>query len=86
MNEIEKQKRILIAEDDPVSRRMLESLLLKWAYDVTVVANGIEAFRLLDSADAPSSRRRCRDRPPNYCRCADALSGSPALERGGCHG
>jgi two-component system cell cycle response regulator len=53
MNEIEKRKRILIAEDDPVSRRMLESLLLKWAYDVTVVANGIEAFRLLDTADAP---------------------------------
>jgi diguanylate cyclase (GGDEF)-like protein len=53
MNDIEKRKRILIAEDDPVSRRMLESFLLKWAYDVTVVTDGMEAFRLLDSADAP---------------------------------
>ena len=53
MNGVKKRERILIAEDDPVSRRMLESLLLKWAYDVTVVANGIEAFRLLDTADAP---------------------------------
>jgi len=54
MNDTEKKtNRILIAEDDPVSRRMLESLLLKWAYDVTVVTDGMEAFRLLDSTDAP---------------------------------
>jgi diguanylate cyclase (GGDEF)-like protein len=54
MNDVEKKnKRILIAEDDPVSRRMLESLLSKWAYDVTVVTDGMEALRLLESADAP---------------------------------
>jgi len=54
MNDVEKKsKRILIAEDDPVSRRMLESLLSKWAYDVTVVTDGIEALRLLDGPDAP---------------------------------
>jgi len=53
MNDIEKSKKILIAEDDPVSRRMLESVLGKWGYDVTVVTDGMDAFRLLDGADAP---------------------------------
>jgi two-component system, cell cycle response regulator len=50
---MEKRKRVLIAEDDPVSRRLLEAILVKWGYDVTVVADGLEALRLLDSADAP---------------------------------
>jgi diguanylate cyclase (GGDEF)-like protein len=50
---MEKRKRVLIAEDDPVSRRLLEAILVKWGYDVTVVADGSEALRLLDSADAP---------------------------------
>jgi two-component system cell cycle response regulator len=50
---MEKRKRVLIAEDDPVSRRLLESILVKWGYDVTVVADGLEALRLLDGADAP---------------------------------
>ncbi len=53
MNDIEKSKKILIAEDDPVSSRMLESVLGKWGYDVTVVTDGMQAFRLLDGADAP---------------------------------
>src|SRR5580658_6674004 len=50
---MEKRKRVLIAEDDPVSRRLLEAILVKWGYDVTVVADGLEALRILDSADAP---------------------------------
>jgi two-component system cell cycle response regulator len=53
MNEIEKRKKILIAEDDSMSRRLLEAILVKWGYDVTVVADGLEALRILDSADAP---------------------------------
>jgi hypothetical protein len=54
MNDIEKKKkRILIAEDDPVSRRMLESLLLNWGCNVTVVTDGMEAFRVVDRADPP---------------------------------
>jgi DNA-binding response OmpR family regulator len=53
MNDTEKRKRILIAEDDPISRRLLESILVKWGYDVTVVADGLEPLRLLDSTDAP---------------------------------
>ncbi len=36
--------KILIAEDDPVSRRFLEVTLEKWKYDVTVTRNGGEAW------------------------------------------
>ncbi|MGH9746559.1 MAG: GGDEF domain-containing response regulator [Candidatus Acidiferrales bacterium] len=54
MSEENKPKdRILIAEDDPVSRRVLESFLGKWGYEVTVAADGLEALRLLENRDAP---------------------------------
>lgn len=46
--------KILIAEDDPVSRRVLEATLLKWGYEVSVVANGTDAWEMLQSDDAPS--------------------------------
>ena len=45
---------ILIAEDDPVSRRILEVTLSNWGYDVTVTANGTDALDLLQREDAPS--------------------------------
>ncbi|MGH9758048.1 MAG: GGDEF domain-containing response regulator [Candidatus Acidiferrales bacterium] len=48
-----KQKKILVAEDDPVSRRVLEAFLLKWGYQVTTACNGEEALRCLESEDAP---------------------------------
>lgn len=38
---------ILIAEDDAPSRLMLQSLLSKWGYTVTVAADGDEAWRIL---------------------------------------
>jgi len=46
--------RILIAEDDPVLRRMLEALLVKSGYDVVAVADGLQALRVLEGEDAPS--------------------------------
>jgi DNA-binding response OmpR family regulator len=46
--------RILIAEDDPVSRRLLQAALIKWGYEVIVTANGKEAWQALRSPDAPS--------------------------------
>lgn len=49
----EMRKRILVAEDDPVSRRMLESFLTKWGYEVLAVSDGTEAHRILDHDDAP---------------------------------
>ena len=45
--------RILIAEDDPVSRRMLEKTLLRWGYDVVVAVDGAQAWRALEGDDAP---------------------------------
>jgi two-component system cell cycle response regulator len=51
--EQEPKDRILIAEDDPVSRRVLETLLKKWGYDVVVATDGLEALRLLESREAP---------------------------------
>ena len=45
--------RILIAEDEPVSRRLLETTLHKWGYDVVVTADGRSALRALQAADAP---------------------------------
>jgi CheY-like chemotaxis protein len=46
--------RILVAEDDPVSRRLLESLLLKWGHRVVVTANGNEAWQILSAEHPPS--------------------------------
>jgi len=45
--------RILIAEDDPVSRRALEATLLKWGYEVVTCSDGTEAWRELQSPDSP---------------------------------
>lgn len=44
---------ILIAEDDPVSRRMLKAILMKWGYHVVAAETGVEALRILESEDAP---------------------------------
>jgi len=46
--------RILIAEDDPVSRRLLEVTLLRWDYEVVVTCDGPSALRLLQQDDAPT--------------------------------
>jgi two-component system cell cycle response regulator len=45
--------RVLVAEDDPVSRRMLQVFLSKWGYEVEVATDGIEALRILERVDAP---------------------------------
>jgi sigma-B regulation protein RsbU (phosphoserine phosphatase) len=46
--------RILIAEDDAVSRRVLEATLVKWGYDVVVTTDGQQALDALKQTDAPS--------------------------------
>ena len=45
--------RVLIAEDDLVSRRLLEGSLVKWGYDVVATENGNEAWHALKQEDAP---------------------------------
>lgn len=44
---------ILIAEDDPVFRRLLQSRLQNWGYRVIAVADGAEAWELLQQSDPP---------------------------------
>lgn len=45
--------KILVAEDDPVSRRVLETTLQKWGYDVVSVSDGEQAWAVLSSETAP---------------------------------
>src|SRR5271170_5917646 len=52
-NELKPKKRVLIAEDDPVSCHLLKSFLLKWDYDVAVVTDGMAALKILEGDDTP---------------------------------
>lgn len=45
--------RILIADDEQTSRRMLETYLVKWGYEVTVATDGTQAWEILQQGDAP---------------------------------
>ncbi|NND95762.1 MAG: response regulator [Pirellulaceae bacterium] len=45
--------RVLVADDDPVSRRLLDSYLQKWEYDVVVAENGTEAWELFQKEEFP---------------------------------
>lgn len=45
--------RILIAEDDAITRRILESKLIKWGYEVDVAHDGNEAWQILQAGHAP---------------------------------
>jgi CheY-like chemotaxis protein len=43
----------LIAEDDAVSRRVLEATLLKWGFEVVTTSGGAEAWAALSAEGAP---------------------------------
>ncbi len=45
--------KVLIADDDPVSRRLLQSYLQKWGYEVVVAVNGADAWRLFEQGEFP---------------------------------
>jgi two-component system cell cycle response regulator len=45
--------KILVAEDDPVSRRLLEVILRKWGYEIVTCADGQAAWDALQAPDAP---------------------------------
>jgi CheY-like chemotaxis protein len=45
--------KVLIAEDDPISRRVLVATLDKFGYEVVIAADGAQAWAALQSADAP---------------------------------
>ncbi|MEA3188402.1 MAG: phosphoserine phosphatase RsbU/P [Chthoniobacter sp.] len=46
--------RILVAEDDPVSRTLISTRLEKWGYHVVLTHDGAEAMAVLRGRDAPS--------------------------------
>jgi two-component system, cell cycle response regulator len=45
--------KVLIAEDDPVTRRLLESSLKRWGYEPVLAEDGVLAWMLLQREDAP---------------------------------
>lgn len=45
--------KILIAEDDVVSRRLLASTLERWGHEVTAAASGLEGWALFQQAEFP---------------------------------
>ena len=47
------QVKILVADDDPVCRAVLEATLAAWGYEVVSVADGSEAWTVFESEDAP---------------------------------
>ncbi len=46
--------KILIAEDEPVSRLVLQTNLTKWGHELVVTTDGLEALNALKADDAPS--------------------------------
>lgn len=47
------KQKVLIAEDDPISCRVLQAFLVKWGYEVIAAPNGTEALRTLEGEDSP---------------------------------
>ena len=45
--------KVLIAEDNPTSQRILEKLLLKWGLGVEVASDGEQAWSMIQQDDAP---------------------------------
>jgi two-component system, cell cycle response regulator len=45
--------KVLIAEDDMVSRRLLEATLTRWGYEVVVTRDGVEAWQVLQGTAPP---------------------------------
>ena len=51
--EVSSKARILVAEDDPVSRILIATRLTKWGYEVVLRNDGAEAMAVLRGPDAP---------------------------------
>ncbi len=47
------RNRVLIADDDPLSRRMLEAFLTKSGYRVVTAVDGVGALKILTAEDSP---------------------------------
>ena len=82
--------RILVAEDQVVSRHILVANLRKWGYDVMAVENGTRAWEALQAEDAPPLAildwlmpgmdgieicRQIRQKPPGAANLSDPPDG-----------
>lgn len=47
------EMKVLVAEDDATSRRILRTMLTKWGYEVVEASDGVEALQVLQEEDAP---------------------------------
>jgi two-component system, cell cycle response regulator len=45
--------KVLVADDEPMSRRLIEASLERWQYEVVVARDGCEAYDILQQHDAP---------------------------------
>ncbi len=45
--------KILIAEDDPISRQLLQSVLSRWGYHVFPADNGLDTWRIIEQEGQP---------------------------------
>jgi len=46
--------KVMIVEDEPISRRVLENFLREWGYEVISTTDGMTAWEIIRSPDAPS--------------------------------
>jgi two-component system, cell cycle response regulator len=46
--------KILVVDDEQISKRVLEAMLRKWGYETISSDNGLEAWELMQKPDAPS--------------------------------
>jgi two-component system cell cycle response regulator len=46
--------KVMIVEDEPISRRILETFLREWGYEVLSIGDGMEAWEIIRNPDAPS--------------------------------
>jgi phosphoserine phosphatase RsbU/P len=74
--------RILVADDDPVSLRVLQKALEKWGHEVTVARDGTKAWQVLTRPEAPRMAILDWMMPgmdgPTICRRIQAVSSVPA--------
>ena len=45
--------KVLVAEDDPISRQLVRDSLVKWGYEVAVANNGNKAWEILRQVETP---------------------------------
>lgn len=70
--------RILISEDNPVARRVLESVLTRWGHEVVATTDGEAALKALTAPDAPALAILDWEMPklngPDICRQVRAVA------------